>query len=461
MAMFSTDFLLNNPLPAIDMLIKEHWPTIGNKTIPIISKTFSDHFDNEQICIDIPLVNITPADAVAGLEGKLVKFNGVVRNNALEAEYVISVDQNLDNKSLWKTMTEDLVNYGKDQLISRTLLGVECASKFLNVEENRNDPLIEFVFIYDGRGDEFPISRMYEFFGTLEENSLHVLFYRPIDFLTKQINYSESKNLLFQYLSSHGLDPKIFSLVLCSRVAQRVEGLLDTMALGNISLCLSKCDKGKAELLFQNVLRPIIPTFRIQIDKENLENTSLFPVLDLETGQVSKTPLQQLVHGSCLLLDECSLEASPLNDCGTKNIRALMEILKDQTIPYDFGYSEGHIPTDIAVIVACNSSKSLLKCTLNYDITALTESIQEFETAAIFNYIQNVRRLNVIVGTELNDLIEKDFIEARKEDPKFYTDDQLHLAISAARTFAAMDGREVTSEGDWQEGFLLSKRGKQ
>ena len=461
MTRFSTSFLLGQPLDAVDLMVKEHWPTLGVKTIPLISKTFSEHFDNEHICLGIPLINPYSSDAINNLGGKLVRFHSVVRNNALETEYVLSVDQVGNNQNLWKTIANENFTFDTNRLISRTILVVECAAKFLNLSKGHEDFLIEYAFIYNGRGDEFLINGLYEFYGTIEENTIHVLFFRPIDFLTKQVNYIEAKEVLLKYLESFGLDPKVFSLVLCSRVAQRVEGLLDTAALGNISLCISKCDQAKADFLFEKVLSPIIPSFRIQINKDNLENSILYPELNLETGEIPKTPLQQLVRSSFLLLDECSLEATILNDCGTKNIRALIELIKDQTIPYDFGYSEGHIPTDVAVIVTSKTAKSLLRCTLCYDATNLSESIQEFDTALIFDYIQKVRRLDVTIDSELNGIIETDFIEARKEDPKFYTDDNLHLAISAARTFAAMEGREAVSEEDWRNGLSISKKGRQ
>ena len=456
MARFPSSFLLEQPLAVVDLLIKEHWPTLGVKSISLISKTFSEHFDNEQICLDIPLTYSSVA--TADLDGKLVKFHGVVRNNALEPEYVLPLDQNGNNQSLWRTVSNENITYENDRFVSRTILAVECAAKFLNHSKDVSNSLIEYVFIYDGKGDEFSINGLYEFYGTIEENSLHAFFCRPIDFLAKQINYVEAKEILFRYLESYGLDPKIFSLVLCSRVAQRVEGLLDTMALGNISLCISKCNQANADLLFERVLGAIIPSFRIKVDKENLESSAIYPELDPETGEISKTHLQQLVRGSCLQLDERFLEAAALNDCGTKNIKALKELIKDQTIPYDFGYSEGHIPTDVAVIVTTKAAKSLLQCTLSYEAVNLVESVQEFDTFLIFDFIQKVRRLNVIIGPEMNDLIERDFIEARKENPKCYTDDHLHLAISAARTFAAMDGRESVNEEDWRSGFLVSKK---
>jgi len=67
----------------------------------------------------------------------------------------------------------------------------------------------------------------------------------------------------------------------------------------------------------------------------------------------------QLVDGTVLLVDETVLDEGQLVDPGVRNFQALQNVIQNQTLTYEFPYSQYDFDTDISVL-SLSSSKSML-----------------------------------------------------------------------------------------------------
>ena len=454
MSRFTTASLLEEPLSIVNLLIQEHWPEKGTDTIAIVQQTFLEHFANEQVREKL-IPSLQAKEEVK--EGRLVRMWAVIRNNALEPEFVYAVGEDGGNHSLWRSCESDL----GANLIIRAVLSVKDASAFVDFEEelkkerDGDEADVSLAYVY-GK-DVYELNKIYEFYGVQEDDGLHVLFSFPHSFSAQGVEFETSSEALLNYVNGV-FGNKSIAVALCSRVCQRVDGLLDTVALGNLTLCLSNFNSDQKPA-FLNFLKTLFPqVVDIQVNKPALEAGYLYPRVNVETGELEAS-LLQLIPGSCVVLDECELDAVQLNDMGTRNIGALMELVRNMTVPYDFGYSEGHFPVDVPIIVLSKSSKSLLPCALNISFNnCFTQSdiVSDISCNKLKHYVQVVRSANVIIPEELNDLIEGDFSEERVKNNAF-DDKKLHVAISAARTIAAMGGLSSVGQSEWREGFELAK----
>lgn len=436
-----TTLLLEEPLTAVNHLIQENWQLKGTKTITFIQQRFLEHFGNVEIRKKlVPYIT-------AEKEGKFVRMWAVIRNNALEPEYVYSLGEDDTNHSLFKSCDSEL---GKN-LIMRNVLSIQDASKY--VLESDITSVIKVAYVYGN--ETYELNKIYELCGVQEDDSLHVIFSFPFTVSSEGVeDYEGSMDSLINYLKNlvGEQHAKTIAIALCSRVCQRVGGLLDTVALGNLSLCLNNFASSDKPAIC-TFLRSLFPDLvDIEINKEALEGRYLYPRVNLETSELESSPLQ-IVPGSCILLDESSLKVMQLNDTGAKNISALMELVKDMTVPYDFGYSEGHFPVDVPIIVLSSSSKSLLPTSLT--ISSVTINTTE-PTDYLKKYVQVVRNAQITIPESLNNVIEKDFAGERVNNPGF-NEKKLHVAISASRTLAAMRGLQCVGEAEWREGFEFAK----
>lgn len=100
----------------------------------------------------------------------------------------------------------------------------------------------------------------------------------------------------------------------------------------------------------------LVHTVQLPLTIEGLNKTKFTPKSvseNLEAGVL------QLVDGTQLLVDETVLDEGQLVDPGVRNFQALNNLIQNQTLTYEFPYSQYDFDTDINVI-SLSTTKSML-----------------------------------------------------------------------------------------------------
>ena len=100
----------------------------------------------------------------------------------------------------------------------------------------------------------------------------------------------------------------------------------------------------------------IVHSLQLPLTIDGLNKTKFTPKSvneNLEAGVL------QLVDGSLVLVDETTLDEGQLVDPGVRNFQALHNLIQNQTLSYEFPYSQYDFDTDLNVI-SLSTSKSML-----------------------------------------------------------------------------------------------------
>lgn len=99
-----------------------------------------------------------------------------------------------------------------------------------------------------------------------------------------------------------------------------------------------------------------IHTVQLPLTIDGLNKTKFSPKSvneNLEAGVL------QLIDGTVILVDETVLDEGQLIDPGVRNFQALNDLIQNQTLSYEFPYSQYEFDTDLSVITLSNT-KSML-----------------------------------------------------------------------------------------------------
>lgn len=100
----------------------------------------------------------------------------------------------------------------------------------------------------------------------------------------------------------------------------------------------------------------LVHTVQIPLTIDGLNKSKFTPKSvneNLEAGVL------QLVEGTAVLVDETVLNEGQLVDAGVRNFQALNNLIQNQTLAYEFPYSQYDFDTDLNVITL-STSKSML-----------------------------------------------------------------------------------------------------
>ncbi|GAN10887.1 mini-chromosome maintenance complex-binding protein [Mucor ambiguus] len=275
------------------------------------------------------------------------------------------------------------------------------------------------------------------------------------------------RNQLISYISStvggDTLVAEYILLQLLSRVTVKNRGL----KIGNFTLNISgfpahqttEVDKKTPLLTLNN------PSSKRLADA--LQNLSIHHVnLPLTIDGLNKTKFSpksisenleagvlQLVDGTVLLVDETVLDEGQLVDPGVRNFQALQNVIQNQTLTYEFPYSQYDFDTDISVL-SLSSSKSMLAnhCTIPL------ESSHSLENGSVENLVQpSQETLDLFrrfihagkygpydISEQVSEYIQNSFVQERKvateNKTELPTQEELMHRMNLARLAAASFG---------------------
>ena len=107
------------------------------------------------------------------------------------------------------------------------------------------------------------------------------------------------------------------------------------------------------------ILRAIRPTSKMLcLSNESLGKSLWFPRKDYDSNRLISGELQ-VSNGTMLLVDQTTLREGKIHGTAVANLRALQDLVTQQTIPVDFKFYNTTLPVDVPVISVCTTNSML------------------------------------------------------------------------------------------------------
>ncbi|KAI8987216.1 putative alanine racemase-domain-containing protein [Pilobolus umbonatus] len=304
---------------------------------------------------------------------------------------------------------------------------------------------------------------------------LHAIAYntldRPISVL-EDIHHQiyDIRQQVVSYIASVLGDDQLSAEYVLLQLLSRVTTKSTGFKLGNFSLNLSgfpnhitpKTDKDKlclsnpASKCFADVISNLTAhSVELPLTIDTLNGSKFSPKSvneNLESG------LLQLVDGTTLIVDETVLNEGQLVDSGVRNFQALHNLILNQTLTYEFPYSQFNFDTDINVLTL-STSKSMLPnhCAIRIEAKhplsehPTTHQVSEDNLHLFRQYIQSARYAGYDIPQASSEYIQTSFVNERKDANQrnmiLPTQEDLMLRMSLARLAALSFGEtDLTPE---------------
>lgn len=189
-----------------------------------------------------------------------------------------------------------------------------------------------------------------------------------------------------------------------------------------------------------------------------LENVRMNPRKNERTGRLD-SGLLQLVPGTSLVLDECSMNEGKLSEKGIKNLKALAQLMRHQTVEFEFEYSPLNFPVDIGVLIF-SEGKSMLPADVQVPfVTGANSPVQLNLDAEDLNQFRNYFTLSksseYSIGEDVQKIIEDDFVRMRQESPQDTKGETLHCLLVLARLLCQSLCQSVLTEEVWKKAIEM------
>ena len=274
------------------------------------------------------------------------------------------------------------------------------------------------------------------------------------------------RSRLLKYLSDclggSNVAAEALMLSLVSRPSMRVEGLLDSLFVGKLTLnlCVKDSDP-QIGCNLSDILKGIKPFVSGPVHVNSDPNLlfakeSIYPRLNVQTGQIIPGALLQQPDGCILIVDESGLkEGEEFKDQAFCNLRALIDLIRFQHVNYDFGMQQVQLNTDIPVItVSCGGKKSVLPFELKVDCDTVKKAeASEEELKQFAAYLNRCRSMDCVVSETMTPFLEQAYVALRKSSdilkiskPKM-NEEEFHRLMNLARLYGVSHGKnELTTE---------------
>ena len=243
-------------------------------------------------------------------------------------------------------------------------------------------------------------------------------------------------------------------LYLISHVHKR---FTSTTPVGNLALCFSLQGSAWSEnsssfvKTLCEILRAIRPTSKMLcLSNESLGKSLWFPRKDYDSNRLISGELQ-VSNGTMLLVDQTTLREGKIHGTAVANLRALQDLVTQQTIPVDFKFYNTTLPVDVPVISVCTTN-SMLKDFCTVPLRSQRQQVPSEQLSAsqiqnIRNYLESVRWRNDlgVVANDISSVLEQGLSEARKRGIKLEQSDA-HRWLTTATLLAKSHGIKSLSK---------------
>merc|ERR1719411_80627 len=268
-------------------------------------------------------------------------------------------------------------------------------------------------------------------------------------------------SLAAEYLISH----------LMSRIYHRQDGL----CLGKYTLNLFNvpvlADYSKRLAIILQMLMTKSHYYPLTVDE--LNKATFVPKKDYSSNRLT-SGLVQLSHGTNLILDETVMNNGQLNQDGIKNLTTLGQMIKYQSVDYDFGFHSLAFDTDIPCLVL-SEGRSMLPNDTQVMLKPQSEVSKESIDAMFFNigknldkemlvrvrnYITLAKNLNFDLTEETQNFVQEDFVRERQNGDLIKTTDDLHSLLVFGRLLSVSRGEKALNPSVWNESKLMEQQRK-
>lgn len=243
---------------------------------------------------------------------------------------------------------------------------------------------------------------------------------------------------------------------------------------GKLSLGLTRTSPAVARNL-EKVFQTLIHRHQV-IRLPDILSGPFCPHKDFDQNRVLAGRLQ-VAAGTRLVVDETRLEPQVLNEAALKNVRALNQIARFQTLEYDFQFYQRDERVDQPMLVLSSSD---LKCALVPDLDCTFRMASQTNTSQDVFALANIQRVELCrdyleasrrrargldIPTEVGQAIEADFVNARnsnmdKDGRPLIGEADLHLWLNLARLHAASVGARFVRVEDYMRAKILDAERK-
>ncbi|KAK7868306.1 hypothetical protein R5R35_013891 [Gryllus longicercus] len=295
----------------------------------------------------------------------------------------------------------------------------------------------------------------------------------PLLSLNPVADFTTSRNDLHFIFSQLLLGDKLAADYLVCHLLSSIYSRTDMMALGQLPLNIINIPKyNLIKNIYSAIEQLVMKSLFLPLTLENLNRRRFNPKKNYETEQLSEGLLQLSPH-THLVLDETQMQPGKLEAPGVVNMTALRKLVLEQKVAYDFEYYQLDFNCDIPVLVF-SEGKSLIPCPivipLRPDAVCL-ENVPDIFQAA-HNYLQPVlQRLRAYIlcvqsakcdiNSEMQQIIQNDFVKLRQDSNFNASAEDLHNLIVLARLQALSVGETILTASTWEKTVNLEMQRKQ
>lgn len=263
------------------------------------------------------------------------------------------------------------------------------------------------------------------------------------------------RTALIDYLAAalghDALAAEFVLLVLLGRIHARRAGV----TVGSFSLNLSR--------MVEHDLVPALESLMPTVVRQPLNLTTLndpkHTLFVRHAEQETHAGRLQLPNGTCVVIDERTMQEGKLHDHGVQNIRALTSVLQKRSLPYVLPYSEMHLDTDLIMVVV-SEGKSFLPV----DVHVPVQSMQASTMPSVSNetlqawraFLARTRSESLTIPETVSQHIQDDFVERRRVSSNFDQED-LQRCLSIARLLALSHGHTELTPELWRRAIALDE----
>ena len=345
-----------------------------------------------------------------------------------------------------------------------------CKLEWLKQQNTQTQPIQVVAFT---NTSQLLINHVYLFYGVISDEdsteTLHCLFFKEVtlesplnrgNFDTSKTFLLKIREKLFDQLLFCVTGDKLAAEYLLFNLISRNYARFDVTQLGKFSLNLIHVASNTSQLI-SFLLPQLLERFLfLPLSLSHLNEKPFLPKKDYSSEQLI-TGCLQLVDSTFILIDETKMENGRLTAAGVAALAALTELINAQCVYYDFTYHRLPFNTDTPILVLTEGDKSLLPATAVVPLLpsghpSYRPELTKSDLEDIRRYLTIVRTMDYNLDIELQEKVQEDWVEMRKEDKQLTADDLTRL-LTTARYLSLSRGDCHLLKETWDEIKLFER----
>ncbi|XP_042219539.1 LOW QUALITY PROTEIN: mini-chromosome maintenance complex-binding protein-like [Homarus americanus] len=283
----------------------------------------------------------------------------------------------------------------------------------------------------------------------------------------------ETRESLRQVLQEALLGDELAAELLICHLVSSVFRRQDVHVLGKFSLNLKGINRSLQEQQYTTQLYKLISSLVTQshilpMTLSNMNTINFIPKKDYKANRLVSGLLQLNQH-THLVVDETALTAGKLETKGVENLTAMCNVIRGQTIDYDFEYHKIEQKTNIPVLIV-SEEQTMMTSDIGVrlepkhsDVSAAFSRVEAMLTPDLLqrirSYLTAARLMDYTLLEDMQKMVQEDFVDTRKNDDTISAYD-LHSLLVLARLLAVSCGQNTLTPEVWKSAIILRNERK-